>query len=66
MMTNKQTQNVLRDDHGDGFDRLALRTQRNSSNKNKYEDKIGEISIGGQKVSLEDFAIFFCHLAHKH
>ena len=59
MMTNKQTQNVLRDEHGDGFDRLALRTQEEILKiKNGYEDKIGEISIGGQKVSLEDFCLY--------
>lgn len=63
MMTNKQTQNVLRDEHGDGFDRLALRTQEEILKiKNGYEDKIGEISIGGQKVSLEDFCYIILSL----
>lgn len=63
MMTNKQTQNVLRDDHGDGFDRLALRTQEEILQiKNKYEDKIGEISIGGQNISLEDFCYILLSL----
>lgn len=43
MMTNKQTQNVLRDEHGDGFDRLALRTQ----------EEILKIKTG-MKIKLRD------------
>lgn len=63
MMTNKQTQNVLRDDHGDGFDRLAIRTQEEIlSINNEYKNKIGEISVGGQVVSLEDFCYIILSL----
>lgn len=46
MMTNKQTQNVLRDEHGDGFDRLALRTQ----------EEILKIKTG-MKIKLERYLL---------
>lgn len=63
MMTNKQTQNVLRDAHDDGFGRLTERTQEQVIETIKeYSDTIRNIKINDIEIPLEDFCYMLLSL----
>ncbi|ELQ6039278.1 CfrBI family restriction endonuclease, partial [Cronobacter sakazakii] len=63
MMTNKQTQNVLRDAHDDGFGRLTERTQEQVIETIKqYSDTIKDIKINDIEIPLEDFCYMLLSL----
>lgn len=63
MMTNKQTQNVLRDAHDDGFGRLTERTQEQVIETIKeYNTTINKIKINDIDISLEDFCYMLLSL----
>lgn len=63
MMTNKQTQNVLRDRHGDDFDRLTLRTQEQIlTTTSDYKNNINSIVLNGYELSLEELSYILLSL----